>query len=404
MPVQRFWAVKSAGWKQSVHKLSEFPLLIRACFSRIHNLFLPIIGLLVRDVRIHGSTIYGDQGGYAMFYRRSSVTAAAVLLALALLAGCGAAADRQPSSVQYVKNKSELAKTAHNIKSVQRELYLSDENGLLAPQTVALPASPAPARQVLDYLVQDGPVTDLLPNGFRAVLPAGTMVKSVSLDRQGLLTADFSSELLDAPVSDQGRIVQSIVWTLTQFDNVKKVTIRVNGKALNGWPNSKQPVGQELTRSDGINETFGGVADVADSVPATVYYLSSNKGKSYDVPVTVRIARSGSDSLYSLVNTLIREPAGTVFISTFSPDTELVEKPVVKNGVVYLHFNDALFTDKAAKTISDDALRCLVLTLTGENGIRLVSIKVGSSDKVMLEFGKMISGPVSRSMVSPAGL
>ncbi|GGL41690.1 GerMN domain-containing protein [Sporolactobacillus putidus] len=339
-----------------------------------------------------------------MLYRRSSVMTAAVMLAfMALLAGCGTA-DRQPSSVQYVKSPSELNRTANNLKSVQRELYLSDANGFLAPQTIALPASNAPAKQVLDYLAQDGPVTDLLPNGFQAILPAGTIVKSVSLDQQGLLTADFSRELLDAPAGDQDKIVQSVVWTLTQFDTVKKVTIRVNGRILNEWPGSKKPVGQGLTRSDGINETFGGVADVADSVPATVYYLSSNKGKSYDVPVTVRMTQAGSDDLYGLVNTLIHEPAGSAFISTFSPETELVEKPVVKNGVVYLHFNDALYANKESKTISDDAFRCLVLTLTGEKGIRLVSIKVGSSDKVMLESGKTIAGPVSRSMVSPAGL
>lgn len=338
-------------------------------------------------------------------YRRSPVmTAAFVLLALmTLLAGCGTA-DRQPASIKYVTSKSELNKSANSTKYIERELYLVNANGLLAPQAVALPASNAPGKQVLEYLVQDGPVSDLLPNGFQAPLPAGTMVKSVSLNQRGLLTADFSRELLDAPVSDQDRIVQSLVWTLTQFDTVKKVTIHVSGRTLTEWPNSKRPVGQGLSRSDGINETFGGVADVADSVPATVYYLSSNKGKSYDIPVTVRVAQTGSDTLSGLVNALIHEPAGSEFISTFSPETELIEKPVIKGDVVYLHFNEALYADKASKMISDDALRCLVLTLTGENGIRQVSIKVGGSDKVILESGKTLSGPVSRSMLNLSGL
>ncbi len=34
-------------------------------------------------------------------------------------------------------------------------------------------------QQTLEYLMKDGPVTDLLPNGFRAVIPANT---SMTLD------------------------------------------------------------------------------------------------------------------------------------------------------------------------------------------------------------------------------
>ncbi|RYM06882.1 spore gernimation protein [Sporolactobacillus sp. THM7-7] len=337
-------------------------------------------------------------------YRRPLVALAGALLLVCIVVTSGCTtADRKPNSVEYVNSESELNKPEKKPETAQRELYLVDANGRLVPQMMALPESDQPARQVLDYLVKDGPVTNLLPNGFQAVLPPETAVKSVSLEK-GTLTADFSKELLETPESEQARVVQSIVWTLTQFDAIRKVAIRVEGRVLNEWPDSRRSIGRGLDRSDGINTTFSGVADVTGSDPVTVYYMSSNKGEPYFVPVTVRVAGKGMDRLSKLVNAVIHEPADSAYISVFNPGTELVEKPVVREGVVHLCFNPAIYTNKVSKTISDAALESLVLTMTGEKGIQKVSIEVGGSGKLTLESGKKLSGPVSRSMVDRSGL
>ncbi|MFX3616306.1 MAG: GerMN domain-containing protein [Sporolactobacillus sp.] len=325
-----------------------------------------------------------------------------IVLSLALLSACGVA-DRKPSSVDYVKNKADLSKATKSSKYIKRELFLTDANGLLVPQAVGLPESKTPIKQVLNYLVDDGPVSNILPNGFQAVLPPGTEIKSAKVSAQGQLTVNFSKELLDAPADAQNEIVQSIVWTATQFDTVKNVSLTVDGQALGKWPKTGTVIGTALTRASGINQTFDTVADVTGSKPVTVYYLSVEKGKSYDVPVTVRVNDQG-DPLETMVNALIHEPLGTDFISTLNPETQLVSKPYIKDGIAYLHFNKALYEDKSSKTISDQALRSLVLTLTGVKGVSKLSIRVGNSDKITRESGGMISGPVTRSMVSAAGL
>src|SRR5699024_402390 len=61
-------------------------------------------------------------------------------------------------------------------ETVKRELYLIDADGMVAPQTVELPKSEQVATQAMEYLVKGGPVTDILPNGFEAVLPQGTEI------------------------------------------------------------------------------------------------------------------------------------------------------------------------------------------------------------------------------------
>ncbi|WP_010630376.1 GerMN domain-containing protein [Sporolactobacillus vineae] len=341
-----------------------------------------------------------------MRYRRFTCSAVILvfLLSASLLAGCGGADTQKPDSLSYVKSKSDLQKASKATTYIQRQLYLSNATGVLIPQAVGLPETKDAIRQTLQYLVKDGPVTDLLPNGFQAVLPPDTEVTHTSLDARGNLTADFSKELIGTG-ADRQQILQSIVWTATQFDQVKSVTVRIAaGKgASGGSAGAAQVVGRELTRADGINPVFGSLADVTGSSQQTVYYLAADKGKTYEVPVTVRIADQG-DILSGLVAALIHEPASSDFISPFNPDTKLVEKPTISDGVVRLHFNNAIFDSPKAKKISDQALRSLVLTLTGEPGIRQVAIKVGNSERILLESGKVISGPVSRKMVDATGL
>jgi germination protein M len=334
-------------------------------------------------------------------HRRRFAMAAIVLfcLSITLLAACGGA-DNTPDRVRYVKDTNELSKAAKGKKYIQRQLFLENASGLLIPRPVGLPESKQPIRQALEYLVKEGPVTDLLPNGFQAVLPQDTEVKSATLDSDGHLTVNLSKDLLTAKAADRERIVQAMVWTATQFNSVKDVRITVDGKAfqVNG-----EPAPAPFSRADGINATFGDVSDVAGSRQQTVYYLAANKGNAYNVPVTVRVPSAG-DQLSAMVGALIHEPSGSALISAFNPNADLLEKPIVKNGVAYLHFNTSVYENKAAKTISDEALRCLVLTLTGIDGIRQVAIKVGNSEKVMTESGETIGGPVSRAMIDASGL
>ena len=51
---------------------------------------------------------------------------------------------------------------------------------MVVPQTFELPKTESAAKQALEYIVKDGPVSEILPNGFQAVLPAGTEIIGVN--------------------------------------------------------------------------------------------------------------------------------------------------------------------------------------------------------------------------------
>jgi len=103
----------------------------------------------------------------------------------------------------------------------------------------------------VEELIKGQPVTD----GAYKVIPSATKVLGIKIDNQGVATVNFSAEVLHANVGSSGEAmgIASIVNTLTEFPNIKKVSFTVDGqvnKAIDWWGHvglSEQPFSQDLS-------------------------------------------------------------------------------------------------------------------------------------------------------------
>lgn len=341
-----------------------------------------------------------------------STIVATVVTSTVLLSGCGlfgggeevsqmdppqnqtvdetVAKGENPAAEDKENNGQEEATT----ETVKRDLYLIDDNGLVVPYTVDLPKTDSAARQVLEYLVAGGPLNEMLPDGFRAVIPQDTVV-DVNL-KDGTLTADFSKEFGTYNPEDEEKILQAITWTLTQFDNVNNVVISVNGYPLDEMPVNGTPIPADLSRADGINIDNSGVVDITNSRPVTLYFYVQNEEAEYYVPVTKRIENTGVDNVTAVVNALIEGPGmNSHLISDIHQDAKLLGAKM-EEGKVTLDFNEAIFGAFNEKMISKHTINSLVLSLTEQPEVEGVAITVNGSEDVVTEDGKSLTEPVTR--------
>ncbi|WP_088103748.1 GerMN domain-containing protein [Halalkalibacter urbisdiaboli] len=276
---------------------------------------------------------------------------------------------------------------------VERELYLIDSNGLVVPQTLALPKTEGTLRQSLEYLVQDGPVSDMLPNGFQAVIPAGTTV-DVNL-KDGTAIADFSKEFKEYNPEQEQQILQAITWTLTQFDNVEQVQIRINGHNQETMPVNGTPIGKGVSRANGINIEADNVVDVVNSKGVNLYFLAQNGDNTYYVPVTRRVSNE-TDTVKVAVEELLKGPSyHSNLLTEFSKGVALIDEPMYENGVVTLNFNEALLNQLQGSAVSQEVMNMLALTLTEQEGIEKVAVQVNGEGNILSESGE-VAEPVSR--------
>jgi len=336
---------------------------------------------------------------------KAKILGVTVLSSAVLLSGCGLFGGETqkkidpPKSVTVTNNKANKDTTAKEKGKVENgvktELYLIDKDGYVVPQTLNLPKTTSVATQALQYLVANGPVTSMIPNDFRAVLPADTTL-SVNIDKDsGVASVNFSKEFKDYKPEDEMKILQSVTWTLTQFDNVKSVKLKMNGHDLTEMPVNGTPISENLSRATGINIDTNDVVDITNTKPVTVYYIGGEEGSYYYVPVTRRVSNNEKDNYAAVVNELIKGPSGkSTLVSEFVSDAKLLEAPKYQDGTVTLNFNKNIYDSK--KEISQSLLDALVLSLTEQQGVEKVAVQVDGKAEIKNDKGKKLSEPVTR--------
>lgn len=345
-------------------------------------------------------------GGKIMFTNKAKILSLTVLSSSLLLAGCGLFGTEKiqkidpPKSVsveEKAADKDTSAKQKKEENSIMTELYLIDKNGYVVPQTFNLPKTKSVAKQALEYLVVNGPVEEMLPNDFRAVIPEGTEL-SVDIDKDnGVATVNFSNEFKNYQPEDEMKILQSVTWTLTQFDGVEKVKLKMNGHDLTEMPVNGTPISENLSRESGINFDTEDVVDISNTKPLTVYYIGGEEGSYYYVPVTRRVNLNEKDPIVAAVNELINGPSdNSNLVTGFMPDAKLLEAPKYKDGTVTLNFNKNIYGSSEENVISQNVLESLVLSLTEQEGIEKVAIQVDGKAELKNDQGKKLTEPVTR--------
>ncbi|HET7628274.1 MAG TPA: GerMN domain-containing protein [Bacillales bacterium] len=300
-------------------------------------------------------------------------------------------------------NETKQQKTA----TAKRTLFLLDSHGLVVPQTIALPIPEGKEvlTQALQGLVKGGPLAGQLPKGFHALLPEGTQIKGVSL-KDGTATINFSESFANYEPKMEKEILQAVTWTATQFDNVKRVKLQIEGVEQSAMPVNNTPIGENgVSRADGINEQIGEVGDVIGTSAATVYFPAQAGNDYYYVPVTTRV-HAENGKIAAVIERLMKgAPEANGLLDVFGSGVKLKGKPAVEDGIVTLNFNEAIYSSKESRAISEEALNALVLSLTSQEGIKKVAIMVNGKESLKSPKGEILSEPVSRpANVNTVGL
>jgi germination protein M len=352
-------------------------------------------------------------GGIHMSRNKTTTIVSGVFASMLLLSGCGLSGNEikkkidPPKDVTIVKENSTTAatnkKSSHETagtkdktaQSMKTELYLIDKNGYVVPQTLSLPQTNSVAKQALEYLVADGPVSELLPKGFKAVLPAGT---DMTVDvKEGTASVDFSKEFKNYKAEDEMKILQSVTWTLTQFNGINNVKLSMGGNPLIKMPVSGTPISENLSRASGINFDTSEVLDITNTRPLTVYFIGGEENSYYYIPVTRRVSNNEKDTISAVVQELAKGPSrSSNLVSDFVPGVKLMESPRLENGKVTLNFNESIYGSFKEKVVSQHLLDELVLSLTEQPGIKEVSVEVKGKADLVKEDGKKLTAPVTR--------
>ena len=279
--------------------------------------------------------------------------------------------------VDYQLSQTNIEYVYTNVSSV---IYLLDSNDYVARTTIRGCDCDTleTALDVTQGLIIGGEKNNIIPNGFRSIIPSGTEILDVNLDNK-ILTINFSRELLDINEEYEEKMIEALVYSLTSIDGIDKVIIKVEGELLSKLPYSGKNLPLCLDKSYGINKSYDLVStNNIDSY--TVYYVSNFNDSKYYVPVTKYVNNSKQDKIKVIIDELSTSPIyETNLMSYLSSNVSLIDYSI-EDKKLSLNFNDYILSDGTDDKILEEVIYTISLSVIDNFEVEEVSILVNNEE------------------------
>ena len=273
-------------------------------------------------------------------------------------------------------DEKEISLTNDNIEYIYSNtietIYLLDSNDYVARTKIDSCKCEGvdKARDLINGLIIDGTKSNIIPNGFKSIIPAGTSIKDISLDN-GVLTIDFSKELLEITKEYEEKMIESIVYTLTSIEGIDKVIIKVEGEILDKLPISGKTLPTYLDKDYGINKIYD-ITTMKDIDSYTLYYVNTYNDNSYYVPVTKYINNDSQDKIKVIIEELYSAPIyETTLMSFLNSNTKLLDYKL-EDGKLTLNFSEDILSDVTTNNILEEVIYTISLTMNDNYGVEEV--------------------------------
>lgn len=298
-----------------------------------------------------------------------SSTAIILLLILYLIPDNKKEVNLKNNSIEYTYN------------NVISTIYLIDSNDYVARTTIPTCKCEKEdlAKDLVEGLIIGGQKNNIIPNGFRSIIPPDVSIKNIEL-KDKILTIDFSKELLEVNKKDEEKMIEAIIYTLTSIDGIDKVIIKVEGEVLSKLPNSKTNLPTVLDKSYGINKNYD-LTNLNNIISYTTYYTSTYNDSKYYVPVTKYINSKDNDIVKIIIKELSSSPIyETNLMSYLNTNATLNNYELLGNNLK-LNFNESLLNDIDEKNILEEVIYTISLSMDNiYNDLESVSFLVNNEE------------------------
>ena len=170
----------------------------------------------------------------------------------------------------------------------------------------------------------------------------------ITLDEK-LLKINFSKEILNINKDVEEKLIESLIYSLTELDDIDNIMIFIEGTLLTRLPNSNKNIPILLNRDYGINKIYD-LKTIGNSSKVTIYYFTNIDDSYKAVPVTI-FTNETDEKIEVIIKDLKSSNIyQTDLVSFLNNNTKLLDYEIEENKVK-LNFNQYLLD-----TFYDDSL------------------------------------------------
>lgn len=262
-------------------------------------------------------------------------------------------------------------------------VYLLDSNDYVARVLISASNDSiiSKSTSLIDALTIGGKKENVIPNGFRSIIPSGTKVIDIELE-DGVLIINFSKDILDIDKKYEDKMIESLTYTLTSINGIDSIKLLVDGKELKKLPNSNKLLPTFLDKSYGINKIYE-ITNVGNVDSYTVYFVNNVNDNKYYIPVTKYVNDYKQDKIRIIIDELASSFTYQSNLSSFlNENTKLLNYEVIDKQIK-LNFNDMIFSDITNNDILEEVVYTICLSIN--DSIDIDSVVFFANDREILK-------------------
>ena len=210
----------------------------------------------------------------------------------------------------------------------------------------------AKIKDIISTLTINSDKQKYIDDNFKPLIPENTKVLDITLVN-GLLKINFSQEFLNIDASQEEKMIEAIVYSLTKLDEVQKIMLFVEGKKLDCLPNSKKALPLELTKTYGINKVYN-VNNIFTMDVLNLYYYININDDYHLVPVSI-FTNNSDDKVEVIIEELKASPIHQSNLMSFLASNATLLDYEIKENTIKLEFSsyilDNFFNDKLIEEV-----------------------------------------------------
>lgn len=216
------------------------------------------------------------------------------------------------------------------------------------------------AKEMLEILTIGHAKSAYIPTLFEPIIPKDTKILSID-SQDNILKVNFSKEFLNIPKGYEEKLIECIVFSLTENDNFIGVMLFVEGKLLEKVPNTNVSLPPMLTREIGANKVYN-LESFKNAVKTTIYYVAKQGDYSYYVPVTF-FDNNDKNKIEIIIERLKSLPSEkTNLMSYLNASTELSHYEILEQEVL-LSFSPLLYEGLHSSNILEEVKYSISLSI-----------------------------------------
>lgn len=233
-------------------------------------------------------------------------------------------------------------------------------------------------KEIISILTINSKDSIYIPSLFTPVIPSKT--KLLSTDIQGTtLKLKFDKNFLNIPPDSFKKMLECLVYSLTELEGIDNLLIYVNDSLLEKTPLTNEKLPLPLSRDMGVNK-MNSMHKLTNTMSTTAYYIAKEQDYTYYIPVTF-ISNENKQKVEVIIEELKTRPnLNTNLISYLHANASLTNYELL-NEEIKLSFNSYLLEGLPTKTMQEEVKYSIALSMKDSLHVKEVNIQVQKEKK-----------------------